>query len=219
MLRYPTTYRDRNGEVETFIQNDRHHLQIMLRGVVFSGDDFDSLTPDRPLSDQERGMFILTPTDLCLCACTLKWSMPLAMLVNGAEVAAELRVSLVLGEPREDGGITNEQVTTHLLSPAGELSSRGPSGWFEDELLELQAQLPSGHTLECCIACAHSDYSPYGHGLWGSLACFRGCKDEYAKVGSKADLFAVWNKLTEFVPETFVCPDFCARRAGTGYRG
>ena len=115
-------------------------LQVMLRGVDFAGDDFDSLTPVRALSDEERGMFVLTPKGLCLCACTMNWSMPLTLLENANEIAAELRVSLVLGEPRDDGGITDEQLTVHLLSRAGEFSSRGLSGWFEDELLELQAE-------------------------------------------------------------------------------
>ena len=84
MPRYPSTYRDRNGEVETFIEEERHRLQIMLRGVAFSGDDFDSLTPEHPLADRERDLFVLTPGDPCLCACTLEWSMPLAILAHGA---------------------------------------------------------------------------------------------------------------------------------------
>lgn len=219
MPRYPTTYRDRHGEVETFIVEERHQLQVMLRGVAFSGDDFDSLTPEHPLSDQERDLFVLTPRDSTLCACTMEWSMSLAILTSDTEIAAELRVLLVLGEPRDDGGIADERLTLHLGSPVGEFRSRGLSGWFEDELLEIQAQLPPDHTLKCCIACAYSDYSPYGHGLWGGLACFRGCKEEYANVKSKGALFALWSKMTEVVPETHLCPDFSVRRAGTGYRG
>ena len=219
MPRYPTVYRDRHGDVETFIEEEGHHLRVMLRGVAFSGDDFDSLSPEHPLSDEERDLFVLSAGDACLCACTMEWGMPLAILASGTEVTAELRVVLDLGEPRDDGGITDEQLTLHVRSPIGELRSRGLSGWFEDELLEIQAQLPPDHTLKCCIACAHSDYSPHGHGLWGDLACFRGCKDEYAGVDSKGALFALWSKMTEVVPETYVCPEFGVRRAGTGYRG
>jgi hypothetical protein len=62
-------------------------------------------------------------------------------------------------------------------------------------------------------------YSPYGHGLFGGLACFRGNKAGYRAVTGKDDLFAVWDTMTEFVQETHLCPEFERRVPGTGYRG
>lgn len=217
MPEYPTTYRDRLGQIATSIHDDGSSLRITLRGVVFSGKDFDALSPERQLSENERQSFVLAHDDLC--ACSLRWSMPLTLLADGNELAAELHAVLDLGDPKTTGGITHEQLTLRLVSSVGDFSSSGLSGWFEDELLEIQAHLPPGCTLKSCIMCANSDYSPYRHGLWGSMACFRESKDEYDKVRSKSDLFEVWDKMTEYVPETFLCPEFRLRRAGTGYRG
>lgn len=210
-------YRDRLGEIATAIHDDGGSLRITLRGIVFSGRDFDLLSPERQISEDERQSFVLA--DDALCACSLSWSMPLTLLTDGSDLAAELHSVLELGDPMTNGRLTHERLTLRLVSPVGEFSSRGLSGWFEDELLEIQAQLPPGCALKSCIMCANSDYSPYGHGLWGSMACFRESKDAYDKVRSKSDLFELWDRKTEYVPETFLCPEFRLRRPGTGYRG
>jgi hypothetical protein len=86
-------------------------------------------------------------------------------------------------------------------------------------MLDVQNQLPSGTHLRACITCAYSDYSPVGHGLFGGLACFRDNKSEYLAVRSKADLFRIWSKMTGFVQETYLCPEFERRQPRTGYRG
>jgi hypothetical protein len=99
-----------------------------------------------------------------------------------------------------------------------EYLSSGKTGWFEDELLDLARQLPAGTYLKACINCAFSDYSPYGHGLFGGLACFRNSKQEYRQVKSKGDLFQIWEKNAGFVQETYLCPEF-ERRTRAGYRG
>jgi hypothetical protein len=99
------------------------------------------------------------------------------------------------------------------------LTSGGWSGWFEDELLDLQRQLPPGAYLKACINCAYSDYNPYGHGMFGCLACFRGNKAGYWAVGGKRDLLLVRDTMTEYVQETYLCPEFERRHPGTGYRG
>ena len=97
--------------------------------------------------------------------------------------------------------------------------SCGRSGWFEDEMLDVQNQLLPGAHLRACITCAYSDYGPVGHGLFGGLACFRDHKAEYRAVRSKADLFRIWGTMTGFVQETYLCPQFERRQPGTGYRG
>lgn len=70
-----------------------------------------------------------------------------------------------------------------------------------------------------CITCAYSDYSPYGHGLWGGMACFRNTKAEYLATKTKSDVFRIWDSLTEQVQETYHCPQWQPRIPGTGYRG
>lgn len=217
MLKFPGTFRDRLGEDAVTIEYDGASLRTEVRGVPFAGSDFDSLSPERPLSEEERGRVVLAHGDLC--ACTLDWAMPLNIIHDDQLVAATLRCALVLGEPDARGQLAEERLVLHLASPLGELRSSGRSGWFEDELLELQSELPSGAFLKSCIMCAHSDYSPAGHGLWGWMACFRGNKEAYAAVDSKVDLFEIWDTATERVAETHVCPEFQLRRAGTGYRG
>ena len=49
--------------------------------------------------------------------------------------------------------------------------------YSEDELLDIQRQMPEGTYLKACINCAFSDYCPGGHGLFGGLACFRDNKE------------------------------------------
>ncbi len=48
-------------------------------------------------------------------------------------------------------------------------------------------------------------------------ACYRGVKDQYLAVRSKADYWSV--PVTEEVPETHLCSDYQRRVPGTGYRG
>ena len=79
--------------------------------------------------------------------------------------------------------------------------------------------LDGGTLMKACINCAFSDYSPVGHGLFGGLACFRGNKAGYRGVTSKGGLFKIWDTMTEFVQETYLCPEFEKRAPGTGYRG
>ncbi len=90
---------------------------------------------------------------------------------------------------------------------------------FEDELLEIQKQLPSGTCMRACINCLYSDYSPYGHGLFGSMMCFRNLKTEYLRVKSKSDFWGVHDRYEEMVQETYFCDEFEPRTPGTGYRG
>src|SRR5260370_20639039 len=89
--------------------------------------------------------------------------------------------------------------------------------WFEDELLSLQRALPVGMALKTCFTCAYSDYSPYGHGLFGGMACFRSFKAEYSRVQSKDDLFPLLDK-ADRVQEPYLCADFDIRKPHTGYR-
>ena len=130
-----------------------------------------------------------------------------------------LHVRLGLGAPADNGGIAHETLNLSLSVGGETFAGSGRSGWFEDELLEIQAALPEGAHVKACINCAFSDYSPYGHGWFGSMACFRDNKEEYLSVKTKGDIFRVWDTLTEYVQETYLCPEYLRRRPGTGYRG
>jgi hypothetical protein len=57
-------------------------------------------------------------------------------------------------------------------------SSGGKSGWFEDEMLDLQRSRPGGTFMKACINWAFSDYSPHGLGLFGNMIIFRANAEE-----------------------------------------
>jgi hypothetical protein len=120
--------------------------------------------------------------------------------------------------PAPNGGLEKEVLTLSLDTDRQVFRSAGNSGWFEDELLSLQSSLPQGTYLKACISCAHSDYSPYGHGLFGGMACFRNLKEQYSQVKDKFDLFPILDQ-AEVVQETYLCPEFEKRQPNTGYRG
>jgi hypothetical protein len=154
-----------------------------------------------------------------LCAFRLEWDMPLELEHAGQRIEGILSSVLVLGEPMPNGALGSQRLELGLRTPEGTIRSSGRSGWFEDELLELSKALPEMTHIRSCITCAFSDYSPYGHGLFGGLACFRDVKEEYVQIKDKPGIFAIWDRLTEVVQETYLCDAFERRVPGTGYRG
>lgn len=97
--------------------------------------------------------------------------MPVPVAAGGDLREGRLHVRLLLGEPADNGGIAPETLALSLTVGGDTFNGGGKSGWLEGELLELQAALPEGTYMKACINCAFSDYSPYGHGLFGNMAC------------------------------------------------
>ena len=217
---YPAQYHDAQGDEQTQIENDGKQLRFMARGATFIGDDFDLFEPTLSPSDPRLASFTFNRSELC--AYRLEWVMPLPVVVERDVVAGRLWAQLELGSPRPDGTRRIDHESLRLCLSFGEtvICSKGTSGgWFEDELRDIQGMLPSGVYFTSCFSCAFSDYSPVGHGLFGCLACFRDNKGAYLQIKSKYDLFAVWDTMTEFVQETYCCPEFQRRQPGAGYRG
>lgn len=126
-----------------------------------------------------------------LCACELSFDIPIAVVdANGRLSRADTQVA-----------------------------GSGRSGWFEDELLEIQQQLPAGTYLRACINCQYSDYSPAGHMMFGDMMCLRSVKDAYLRARTKNELWPVFKRSDGPVQETHVCDEFVRRIPGTGYRG
>ena len=213
----PTTYRDENGSVSTTLQTDGKSLRIQIRDVVFEGEDLDSLSPVANTKPEVLQTFRLHQE--CLCDCRFNVEFPIQVSTPNGLEDGSIKAQLDFGKPSSNGGLEDEVVGLRLKFRDQEFQSTGKSGWFEGELLELEKQLPSGCHMRLCITCAFSDYSPYGHGMFGDLACFRGNKAEYSQVKGKGDMFRVWGTLTEYVQETHVCDEYELRQAGTGYRG
>ncbi|MCB9735389.1 MAG: hypothetical protein H6745_22605 [Deltaproteobacteria bacterium] len=214
---YPAFYEDAQGREAATIENDGATLRVTLRGVVYSGADFDLLEPEPEQLEAARSAFTLNHG--VLCACSLTWEMPLTLLVGGHRGEGLLRARLHLGGPAANGGIDAERLALELETPRGVARSGGETGYFEDELAELTADLPRDVALVSCFSCGLSDYSPAGHGLFGDLACFRDTPEAYARVRSKHDLFDLWEQSAGLVQETHLCPMWRPRAPDTGYRG
>lgn len=215
-VRYTAIYTDSRGFERTFITNDSATLRVRVRGVDFAGGDFDSLSPVEGTPAAQLGQFTFHDGDLCSCRIECEIPVPIGGRI---EVEGVLRVDLVLGDPAPNGGLDREDLRLTLHFDGLSFASPGTSGWFEDELLAIQAQLPEGVFIRACINCLYSDYSPYGHGLFGWMMCFRNRKAEYLRVRTKAEFWSVYDRYDRLVQETYLCPEFERRVAGTGYRG
>lgn len=215
---YQGKYVDKNGEEIIEIRNDGKTLWTEIRGVRFVGIDFDFFEPDENFSQGQLNLFTLTNSNE-LCECTIYCEISLLVLENNFEREAKLSMKLDLGKVTEKGSIDKEDLLLTLKYQNFEFNSKGTSGWFEDELVDLQKQMPKGHRLKCCFGCAYSDYSVYGHGLFGDMFCFRNIKEKYRKVFDKVEYMKIMDYRTETVQETHLCPEFEDRKSGTGYRG
>lgn len=213
--RYPATYSDAHGSETTTIDNDGETLRLTLRNVDFVGRDFDSLEPNGATPEQLR---VFTLNHGSLCSCRIEFRIPVPIHDRGSLLGGVLSVTLVLGDPAANGGLGGEQLRLVLEYGGQQIAGTGTSGWFEDELLEIQRQLPEGVFIKACINCMYSDYSPYGHGLFGGMMCFRNRKAEYLKVTTKQQFWSL-GRQDRFVQETYLCPEFERRIPGTGYRG
>ncbi|MBK9031487.1 MAG: hypothetical protein IPL61_09155 [Myxococcales bacterium] len=214
---YPARYRDAHGGEDTAITNDGATLRMVVRGVAWSGRDFDTLSPAPETPADRLASFAVH--DGCLCQCEIACDIPQTVVDADGASAATLTLELGLGAPAHNGGIDDVRVRLTLAWARGRVAGSGRSGWFEDELLEIQRQLPVGAYVRACINCLYADYSPSGHGLFGDMACFRNVKAEYLAVRSKKAFWPVLARAERSVQETYHCDEFARRVAGTGYRG
>lgn len=210
------TYTDAAGIEHVTLRNDGSELKMTVRGVEFVGTSFDGFEPAESSVPDALGFTFLHGD---LCSFVLEFELTLPVVVGARESAGLLRSRLQLGDPGPRGSVTNETLQLELELGAKSYRSRGTSGWYEDELLDIQRSLPEGTFMKACITCAFSDYSPYGHGLFGDMMCFRDAKDAYRAVNSKGDLFAIWNQCSGDVQETHLCPEYERRQPNAGYRG
>jgi len=217
MISWPATYTDARGVETTVVLNDGETLRLPLRGVEFAGRDFDSLAA--PANAPPEALRRFSFSGGCLCSCRIECEIPVSIHDSGQDAGGVLRVELSLGDARPDGGIDREELRLVLTVGDRRYAGSGTGGWFEDELLEIQAQLPEGVYIRTCINCMFSDYSPYGHGVFGWMMCFRNLKDEYLQVVSKETFWPLHDRYERLVQETWLCPEFERRAPGTGYRG
>lgn len=216
IVNYPAIYIDTFGEEKTVIQNDGKTLRMSLRGIEFSGFMFDDFTPD---SADETKLASFPFHAGTLCSYKLECQIPISVLVFDKVVEGNLQAHIEIGDPAPNGGVDLEQIQLTLAVEDKSFKSSGTHGWFDDELLEIQAALPNRIFMKCCHSCAFSDYHPVGSGTFGGLACFREHKQEYLAIKDKVSFMHFYSKLTDNVQETYLCPEFEKRIPGTGYRG
>ncbi|MET7473252.1 DUF6304 family protein [Streptomyces sp. NPDC005648] len=217
--RWPGRYTDRHGAQDVVFESDgRGMIRTTIRGVRFEGSDMDDLgaldgePPETAFSFHHGG----------LCSCVLEWTVPLPVEQDGGVRTGALHCVLRLGDPRPPRGLDAETLTVTLRLGDDEYRGADHHSDFENALSDIGRRLPAGSRIRACVACAWSDYHPAGAPLMGGLACFRDVRDRYRQVHGKHGphgVFAIWDELTEFVQETWLCEQFEHRGPEAGYRG
>lgn len=211
---YSAIYRDAFGEEHTTLTNHGHEFTMTLRGIEFSDTGLDGFTPIE--KDADLSQFALRYG--MIDGYSLTFSIPINMLSDSKPAIADLIVTVRLNAP--DHQPDDRELNVQLVLVHNNQTFKTPRQEdFERALLKLAEMLPSHLWLTCCITCAWSDYSPYGNGNLGNLACFRDAKEQYSQVKGKVDIFALWDRHTEFVQETHLCDQYAIRQPNTGYRG
>src|SRR6266511_1057072 len=213
VMNYPATYKDRFCEEKTVIQNDGKTLRMFLRGVMFTGSMFDDFEPS---ITEKAKLTSFSMNAGALCSYQLDCQIPISVVMLDKPIEGILQAHIEVGDPAPNGGVNLELVQLALTVADDSFTSSGTHGWFDDELLEIEASLPEGIFLKCCHTCAFSDYHPVGSGTFGGLACFRDHKQAYLALKGKAALMHFFNNRTEYVQETYLCPEFEKRVPGTG---
>lgn len=213
------SYEDAAGieEIVWRIEGVRRHrvpgleIHTTIREVPVSGFDFDGLEPvDK---NDPRTQVLALNTDGELHDCVLTGDLPCAVVAGQRR---EVPIHFVLDLRADPERVPARPANLCLSVAVGGETFEVVDDWFEDGLLRLARILPPHAPLMCCVTCLYSDYSPGGHGLIG-MRCHRDAKEQYLAVRSKADYWSV--PVTEEVPETYLCPAYQVRIAGTGYRG
>ena len=218
MTKWKLRYRDVLGHLDGWIQSNGCTMSVEIDGSVFGGDDFDGLEP-QVLTPSGKTRFTIHPFHGDLCDCVLEVEIPVAAQGPDGNRVTLLFATIRLGSPTHRGAISHLDVLLALQWNGVLVSPSTSSDDFEMALTALQHELPVGCVLTICFACGLSDYSPFGNGLFGHMACFRDAKEAYRKVDSKQAIFDIWDSMTEFVQETHSCQEFELRAPDTGYRG
>lgn len=218
---YPAKYADERGEYETTVRNDWKVLRMSVRGIEFSGTSFDCFQPDENSSREFLNTFSLSEDDR-LSDFYLECEIPVRILENENESGSVLIVMFRHKTIENSEGFYDYDLSLTLKYGEQEFRSTG-AGDFEDCFGEIKTQLrklPNQPVLKCCFACGLSDYSVYGHDVFGSMICFKNLKQRYLNIKTHYDYYDLLeeNEL-EYVQEIYLCPEYHVRRPDAYYRG
>lgn len=203
-------FEDAFGEVESVVTIDGSSIILRVRGVDFATYvDFD-FEPQLLLNEASRQQF-LWEAGTYLRDFSLSFS--LTVPVTSEEGTVLSRIEFVL-ERGSNSMAAKTTLTLHWADVAYTVSANYNE--LECLLNELAKLLPSGVYLRNCYNCLYSDYSPSGKSGFGDMECHRREKAAYLLVKTKQDYFRLRN--VERVQETYLCPEWEKRVAGTGYR-
>lgn len=176
---YPAKYRDTKGEAATIIYNDGKRLYMRVRGIDFSGDDFDSFEPSVGFDHSDVALFSLSFG--ALNSCIIEYVILLPIAHDNAILPGVLQVQWELGDVKNLGASYGRMLHLGLTIDGTTYETRKDHrGFFEPALLEIQEALPSNAYIISCLNCALSDIGNY-RGAFGALGCYRGNKEAYFK--------------------------------------
>lgn len=211
---YPAKYTDKNGEVETTIRNDWEILRMNLRGIEFSGSSFDYFCPEENVSEEFLEIFTLNK-DNELSDFQLECKIPVKILEDIKESIAELKINFEPEILEIETGYSDYNLALTLNYKNEEFHSTY-SGDFEDCFGEIRSQLkksPKNLALKCCFGCRFSEYSVYGHDIFGSLICFKKFKERFLSMKTQYDYYDLLEeKNLEYVQEIYLCSEYQMRQ-------
>ncbi len=193
MEHYQGQYSDASGIEDFQIANDGVTLTCRLRGVEFSGQDFDDLEP----APGDRGRSAEPFLVRARLSDRLLVSLHNADFRVGGRDRGRSRskwISLGEGDPLRLA-LTVEGEAVRISGPARMVRRRnvGFAGGCRKRLLR------------CCLFCKFSEYPIGGNGMFGGLLCFRNLKSEIVAVRSKLEFAAVDRRAEKWVQETELC--------------
>ena len=209
---YPAKYTDKNGEFETMIRNDWKNLQFKVKNVEFFGTSFDSFQPNKFTPMDNLVIFDLDKHNE-LCNYQIKCEIPVIVLESSKETKAILNVKFERKTSQDEDLIYKLLLTMKYRDE--EFQSTVLED-FEECLGQISSQLrklPNEPALKCCFGCGLSDYSVYGHGIFGSLLCFKKQKDKFLDMKTRFDYYDLLEeKNLEYVQETYLCSEYRSNR-------
>ena len=210
---YPAKYTDKNGEFITTIRNDWKILRMNLRGVEFSGSSFDYFRLDENELKGNLKTFSLNKYNE-LSDFKLECEIPVIMLENNKDSEAVLRIEFKHKILEISTGFYDYELKL-ILNFQGQEFRSTVYGDFEDCFGEISNKLRKAQNniaLKCCFGCKLSDYSVYGHDVFGSLICFKNFKERFLNMKTQYDYYDLLEeKNLEYVQEVYLCSEFQPR--------
>ena len=198
VMRFPGSFADARGREGISIVADGRTLRLTIRGVEFTGLDFDDLEP----APGGAGTSEFDLASGALTGYTLDWQMPVQVASPGGDCTATLHCHLELHHPATENltlslGLNSAvQVTTAsrivtLTTPS--LTSSGNSRRAPISKRASAARTPPSSPV---AARCQAD--------WPASAT----TSRLPRRHCKRELFQIWKTKTELVRETHLCPQY-----------